>query len=144
MISKWKSGNPLRELGPLDLSKRLWLSSECTKVTWKPLWWRSFASSSIGVMWPCSGCGTQTTWGLVAVASVMEPIFLSLRSTYTYIYIYMGQFRDIKLIPALSFYRLSSKHNRAFTYIVFLSFSRQTTVWQWTLPQAIVPNLQII
>ena len=105
MISKWKSGNPLRELGPLDTN--------------------NMRSSSCSFRY-----GTHLS--------------LSPKYIYIYIYIYMGKFRDIKLIPALSFYRLSSKHNRAFTYIVFLSFSRQTTVWQWTLPQAIVPNLQII
>jgi hypothetical protein len=39
MFSNWKSGNPSRELGPLDFSKRLWLYA---KVMLKPLWCSSF------------------------------------------------------------------------------------------------------
>lgn len=52
IILKRKVGRPLRELGPWDLSRRLWINSVLTKVIWKPLKWRSLASFSIGFMWP--------------------------------------------------------------------------------------------
>jgi hypothetical protein len=48
------------------LSKRLWLYSVLTKVMWKPLKWSSFASFSIGFMWPWAGKGIHTAWGLFA------------------------------------------------------------------------------
>jgi hypothetical protein len=58
------------------LSKRLWLYSELTKVMWKPLWWSSFATLSIGVMWPWAGYGTHTAWALVLFGR--DPMFLTL------------------------------------------------------------------
>jgi len=74
MVSKRNEGRPLREEAPLDLRRRLWLYSVLTKVMWKPLKWRSFASFSIGFMWPCAGYGMHTAWGLFAVPK--EPIFV--------------------------------------------------------------------
>ncbi|KAF7842632.1 hypothetical protein G2W53_004930 [Senna tora] len=50
MVSNRKPEEPLRAVGPLDLSRRLWLNSEFTKVMWKPLPWRSLASFRNGFM----------------------------------------------------------------------------------------------
>ena len=52
MVLNWKEGRSSRELGPRDLTRRLWLNSVLTKVICKPLKQRSFANFSIGFMWP--------------------------------------------------------------------------------------------
>lgn len=38
IVSNLNELRPLREWGPPDFSRRLWLNSVFTKVMWKPLW----------------------------------------------------------------------------------------------------------
>ena len=80
--SKRKSGKPSRELGPLDLSKRLWLCSVLTKVMKKPLLLSSFAICSSGFTWPWDGYGIHRAWGLPE--ALIEPISLSLSLSHTH------------------------------------------------------------
>jgi hypothetical protein len=60
MAAKRNPGRPATAAAPRERTRRRWLYSVLTKVTWKPRLWRTLASFSIGVMWPCAGNGRHT------------------------------------------------------------------------------------
>ena len=77
MVAKRKPGRPATAAAPRDRTRRQWLYSVLTKVTWKPLAWRIVASFSIGVMWPCAGNGRHTAWGFSPVAAPVAAALIS-------------------------------------------------------------------
>ncbi|OAY78284.1 hypothetical protein ACMD2_02673 [Ananas comosus] len=79
MVSNRNPSTPRTAPGPRDRTSRAWLNSVLTKVMRKlPRAWRSFASLSIGVTWPCAGNGKNTACGAAAAAAAAASPLLSI------------------------------------------------------------------
>uniref|UniRef100_M8B5P2 Uncharacterized protein n=1 Tax=Aegilops tauschii TaxID=37682 RepID=M8B5P2_AEGTA len=72
MVAKRTPAAPAMAAAPRVRTRRAWLYSELTKVTWKPRAWSSLATLSMGAMWPCAGYGRHTAWGWGGISAAID------------------------------------------------------------------------